>query len=62
MLGFINASKYEITPHPEDADVIIINTCAFIESAKGRINYDYSSNGSIQARKIQGYYSCWLYG
>lgn len=34
MLGFINASKYEITPHPEDADVIIINTCAFIESAK----------------------------
>lgn len=34
MLGFINASKYEITPHPEEADVIIINTCAFIESAK----------------------------
>ena len=34
MLGFINQSKYEITPHPEEAAVIIINTCAFIESAK----------------------------
>lgn len=34
MLGFISDSKYEITPQPEEADVIIINTCAFIESAK----------------------------
>ena len=33
MLGYIQ-QKYEITANPEDADVIIVNTCAFIETAK----------------------------
>ena len=23
-----------MTPHPEDADVLVVNTCAFIDSAK----------------------------
>lgn len=34
MLGLVNNNKdYEITADPADADVIIINTCAFIEAA-----------------------------
>lgn len=33
MLGYIS-KHYEITANPEDADVIIVNTCAFIETAK----------------------------
>ncbi len=34
MLGIIGENGFEITPQPEDADVIIVNTCGFIESAK----------------------------
>ena len=34
MLGELAAAGYEITPEESEADVIVINTCAFIESAK----------------------------
>ena len=34
MLARIAQAGYEITPEAEDADVVIINTCAFIQSAK----------------------------
>ncbi len=34
MLAEVVAAGYEITPEETEADVIIINTCAFIESAK----------------------------
>lgn len=34
MLGHLVKEGYEITPEETEADIIIINTCAFIESAK----------------------------
>ena len=34
MLHEVMAAGYEITPEETEADVVIINTCAFIESAK----------------------------
>lgn len=34
MLGLIDKGGYEIVNRSEDADIIIINTCGFIESAK----------------------------
>ena len=34
MLGILARQGCELTPHPEQADVIIVNTCAFIEPAK----------------------------
>ncbi len=34
MLHHLMSAGYEITGEPEDADYIIVNTCAFIESAK----------------------------
>lgn len=34
MLGLIREKKLEITNNPEEADIIIVNTCGFIESAK----------------------------
>ncbi len=34
MLGHIADAGYEITPEQEEADIIVINTCAFIEDAK----------------------------
>jgi ribosomal protein S12 methylthiotransferase len=34
MMGMLAASGAEITPRAEDADVIVVNTCSFIESAQ----------------------------
>lgn len=34
MLGLLQDGGYEITPVEEDANIIIVNTCGFIESAK----------------------------
>ncbi len=34
MLGLLSGDGYEITADPSDADVIVVNTCAFIDSAK----------------------------
>lgn len=34
MLGHIATAGYEITPNAEEADIVVINTCAFINDAK----------------------------
>ena len=34
MLGIMQAHGIELTPNPADADILIVNTCAFILSAK----------------------------
>lgn len=34
MLGILGSEGYEIVATPEEADIIIVNTCAFIDSAK----------------------------
>src|ERR1041384_3033073 len=34
MLGSVLERGMEITSRPEDADVLVVNTCAFIDSAK----------------------------
>ena len=34
MLGLIREKAFEITNDPSEADIIIVNTCGFIESAK----------------------------
>jgi ribosomal protein S12 methylthiotransferase len=34
MLGYAQQAGHEITPEAKDADVIVVNTCAFIDNAK----------------------------
>ena len=34
MMGLVAASGADLTPNAEDADVIVVNTCSFIDSAK----------------------------
>src|SRR5450432_3935140 len=34
MMGQLAARGHELTQHPSDADVIVVNTCSFIDPAK----------------------------
>jgi ribosomal protein S12 methylthiotransferase len=34
MMGMLGRRGYEMTPHPVEADVIVVNTCGFIDKAK----------------------------
>ncbi|MDX2267632.1 MAG: 30S ribosomal protein S12 methylthiotransferase RimO [Bryobacter sp.] len=34
MMGSLAAHGHELTPHPEEAEVIVVNTCSFIDPAK----------------------------
>src|ERR1700688_3849908 len=34
MMGLLSRAGAELAPRPEDADVIVVNTCSFIESAQ----------------------------
>src|SRR5438067_2815367 len=34
MMGLLNQAGAEITPRAADADIIVVNTCSFIDSAK----------------------------
>ena len=33
-MGQLTSNGHELTPHPSDADVIVVNTCSFIDPAK----------------------------
>ena len=34
MMGLLDRAGGELTPHAEDAEILVVNTCSFIESAK----------------------------
>ena len=60
MLGYIAERNFDITNNPEEADLIIVNTCGFIESAKEEsINTilqmgEYKKTGSCKYLIITG--------
>lgn len=53
MLGLIHEENYEITNDPSEAEIIIVNTCGFIESAK-----EESINTILQMAEYKKFGSC----
>src|SRR5213595_1551142 len=58
MLGSVLQRGMEITSHAEDADVLVVNTCAFIDSAKeesiGAILEAHQQRGKKSGQKLIG--------
>jgi ribosomal protein S12 methylthiotransferase len=60
MLGLIEEKNYEIIDDPQAAEIIIVNTCCFIQSAKEQsIDYileyvEYKNSGSCQLLIVAG--------
>lgn len=60
MLASLKAEGYEITPNEQEADVIIVNTCGFIESAKTEAIENimevaqYKEEGNLKALIVTG--------
>lgn len=60
MLGILSEHGFEIVENEEDADIIIVNTCTFIESAKNESIEcilelsQYKNNGSCKALIVTG--------
>ncbi|MCA9524461.1 MAG: 30S ribosomal protein S12 methylthiotransferase RimO, partial [Myxococcales bacterium] len=60
MLGVLRHNEHRIVDQPEDADVIVINTCAFIESARAesieaiREMADYKLGGACKRLVVAG--------
>jgi ribosomal protein S12 methylthiotransferase len=53
MLGVLSKAGFEITPVQDEADVIVVNTCGFIESAK-----EESIQAILDAAKMKKQGSC----
>ena len=60
MLGLLHDSGYEFVSNPKRADILVVNTCGFIDSAKQEsINTilemaQYKSNGSCRLLIVTG--------
>ena len=60
MLRALVDAGYEVTPYEDEADVIIVNTCGFIESAKQEAieaileANEFKKKGSLRALVVTG--------
>ena len=53
MMGLSQEGGHTLTPNPEDADVLVVNTCAFIDSAK-----EESVNTILELAEFKKHGSC----
>ena len=60
MLGLLNKKGHQLVSSPQGADVVIVNTCGFIESAKQEsidsiVEYaDLKNEGSLKYLLVSG--------
>lgn len=51
MLGYLDKSGFNFTSNPEEADVIILNTCGFIQPAKEEANQAISKAVALKRKR-----------
>lgn len=62
MLGYLGLDGYKVVPEPADSEVIIVNTCSFIEASKKEsievildmADYKNQENGNCKALVVSG--------
>ncbi|MDE1155585.1 MAG: 30S ribosomal protein S12 methylthiotransferase RimO [Acidobacteriaceae bacterium] len=62
MMGLLHSGGAELTPHAEDADILVVNTCSFIDSAKQEsvdtilemVNHKVGQGGRAQKLIVAG--------
>src|ERR1700753_27688 len=61
MMGQLAARGHELTPHPAEADVLVVNTCSFIDPAKQESidtileMAEYKKTGRARRRIVAGW-------
>ena len=53
MMGQLTAKGHELTPDPSQADVIVVNTCSFIDPAKQEALRDKVKVAELEAERLQ---------
>jgi len=48
MIGILAREGYELTARADEAEVLVVNTCSFIEAAQKRVRGRHSGNGGAQ--------------
>jgi len=51
MLGYLSRAGYEICPRPEEADILILNTCGFIQPARAEAGQGIRSALAIKKER-----------
>ncbi len=63
MMGMLAQAGAELTPHAEDADVIVVNTCSFIGTAQQEsIDTILEMARHKSGRQDEAVGGCWLPG
>jgi tRNA A37 methylthiotransferase MiaB len=63
LAGRLNADGWELVSDPSEAEVVVINTCGFIESAKkDSIDALIEANTLKSSGAAKASRCCWLYG
>jgi len=57
MLGLLSKNGFEITPNEKNADILIINTCAFVQDARNESTNVISESIKLGKKKQKENYS-----
>jgi ribosomal protein S12 methylthiotransferase len=54
MLGYLEKAGYEISPRPDRADIIVLNTCGFIRPARDEAGEGIEKALALKGKRLTG--------